>query len=1181
MNKTVAYIGILILNLITGFNVFGQDVPDTHQQIELGHQANTFIEGYASDNGSGHFQYHSLFGAVTPSLLVRSESPAIQWKSAPIPLEHKEKFVEFMWLASADAGDSNPEFKLYINKLKRFSFSQDEPQSWEQKGEEGSVLNYIHVKSDQHGDTHGYMHLKIPAKWVTRGNPVNFILEGNQQGGNTWVQVYRQKNVCDYLYNKSSKEIWTKLSLKNNQIQITASANQAKQNVLLKIGDSEFHAQLDATAKTIINSKNLAYLKGAWSIQFENGTHFSGMNFNQPEQFYALSHEGTINHINATNEGNKWTLQAQSIYQPEMVKKVIELSASSLANGTICLMNSSHQDIAWMDDVEKCILERDTMLITPMIKEGLAKTEYSFDIEDALMIEEYLHRHPERKEDIISLIDQGKITVGATYIQPYEEMYSGESLARQFYHGKKWLKQELNGYEADTYWNVDVPGRSLQMPQLMAKAGVENLIISRHAKGVFQWKSPDGSSVNTYSSGHYSLDYNGLNRDFLDASAHIAEAALFWKEGYNDVDPAKTVMPILSDWDMSPAKDYSELIDKWHLIKYVENEKHQLSPIQLPNIELTSTSDFIDRIASNSKALNVIQGERPALWLYIHGPSHQKAIKASREGDRSLVNAEKFSVFDALTRGSFADYPDQQLNEAWKSKIYPDHGWGGKNGDITDAIFEAKYQEALQTGQNLTEKALSNIAQRIKTKKKGKPIVLFNGLNWKRTAPVQIQMNFEPGETAGIMLQDSKGKDVPIQITSSDYYASGSLKSATFEILAVVPAMGYTTYYMMPAEKKIESQIPILSKHIETTYYKIQLQNGGIQSILDKSSGQELIDAKNLLAGEVFTMQSEGNGAGEFVQVQQPSFEEFDKVSNHQPKWETVADGAVFSELKLKQPLKHAIIEVKLKVYKQLPQINFNVEVLNWDGELYREFRVAFPVASQLNQVAYEVPFGILRVGQDEMEGAAGGEAGGMIYDTPCEAIHPRGIANWIGAYNDKVAMVVSSSVVAADYLDIYEKDKINLQPILLASRHSCHWEGNPYPQTGNHHFEFSLSTTSNGLTEANRIGIANNEPIMVVVKPEQIKHASLPEKLSFMHNQDKNAIVSTIKKAEDSDRVIIRLYNTTNESLDTKLEFYRNINAARKTNLIEEPMENIPTQQKSVSLPLTKFEIETIELDL
>lgn len=44
-------------------------------------------------------------------------------------------------------------------------------------------------------------------------------------------------------------------------------------------------------------------------------------------------------------------------------------------------------------------------------------------------------------------------------------MYSGESLVRQFYLGKKWLK-EVFDYDAKVYWNVDVPA-VLQMPQIL------------------------------------------------------------------------------------------------------------------------------------------------------------------------------------------------------------------------------------------------------------------------------------------------------------------------------------------------------------------------------------------------------------------------------------------------------------------------------------------------------------------------------------------------------------------------------------------------------------------------------------------------------------------------------------------------------------------------------------------
>ena len=39
-----------------------------------------------------------------------------------------------------------------------------------------------------------------------------------------------------------------------------------------------------------------------------------------------------------------------------------------------------------------------------------------------------------------------------------------------------------------------------------------------------------------------------------------------------------------------------------------------------------------------------------------------------------------------------------------------------------------------------------------------------------------------------------------------------------------------------------------------------------------------MIDASKFTLGEVFTMQSVGNGAGEFSDIQQPSMEGYDKT---------------------------------------------------------------------------------------------------------------------------------------------------------------------------------------------------------------------------------------------------------------------------------------------------------------
>ena len=179
------------------------------------------------------------------------------------------------------------------------------------------------------------------------------------------------------------------------------------------------------------------------------------------------------------------------------------LSDSQLGNGKIYLFTTTHQDLAWLNHIDACIADRDTLWLTPFLKRLQDDPTFKMDIEQTSIVMEYLHRHPDTKPLFDKYIAEGRICVGGTYIQPYEEMYSGEALARQFYFGTRWLKKTFNGYNTLSYFNVDVPGRTLQMPQIMQKAGIDNLVISRHERGLFYWKAPDGSKVRTYTPGHY------------------------------------------------------------------------------------------------------------------------------------------------------------------------------------------------------------------------------------------------------------------------------------------------------------------------------------------------------------------------------------------------------------------------------------------------------------------------------------------------------------------------------------------------------------------------------------------------------------------------------------------------------------------------------------------------------
>ena len=105
-----------------------------------------------------------------------------------------------------------------------------------------------------------------------------------------------------------------------------------------------------------------------------------------------------------------------------------------------------------------------------------------------------------------------------------------------------------------------------------------------------------------------------------------------------------------------------------------------------------------------------------------------------------------------------SDYPSEKLTRTWEAKIYPDHGWGGKNGDITDNTFLRKFEFARQEAKQILDNALASIASRVKAdQSKGQPVVVFNSLSFRRTDPVAFSLNFEKDQARDIEVVDGSG----------------------------------------------------------------------------------------------------------------------------------------------------------------------------------------------------------------------------------------------------------------------------------------------------------------------------------------------------------------------------------------------------------------------------------------
>ncbi len=1176
----------LKLHLITAFVII--TVFQCHAQageervlFDLAVKSKDCFEGFQKNLGKNEFDYHSFRNDVTKSLITRCKDGkmAIEWETEAIPDNYSEKKAGFLWMASRDLTSEKLIFDVFVNGEKRFEIPTSNQKNWISEVNGGS-LSYHTMELDQHGDVSGYMMMEIPEDWINKGKAQTIKIVGRAQDSNAWLIVFQTDDANKFLQNSIEQNIWMELMMEKSDDKLTGNLKApfylAEESLTFKSGRKKQIIQLglDGDYATGNFTLPLSALNKIFQLNDTKGEVFIVDSLGAPfKSTKLLSQTILLNECTVTDEGIR--IRAKRNYKPKTVSSMLALSKSNLAKGKIFLMNSSHQDIAWMDSPEKCVVERDTMLLTPLFELAQKDLKYRFDVEDALMIKEFIQRHPDKKELVKELLNDGRISCGATYTQPYEEMHSGEALARQFYFGAKWLKDEFD-YDAHVYWNEDVPGRTLQMMQLMRKAGTKFMMISRHERGLYNWYSPDGSYITAFTPGHYSNAFTSLQKNFHEAAQFLASSSLDWAKYYSEENDSP-VIPLLSDWDMAPAKDYSHLISQWEEIDELQNEKGEYIPVKLPEFEVASAPEFFEALVAAKPDLPGIRGERPAVWLYIHGPSHQKAVKAKRASDILLTQAEKFATVNAITEGSFKNYPKREIDAAWEANIYPDHGWGGKHGDITDALFKSKYEFAKSEAEKIVDRSLRELGAKIKTnKQKGRPLVVFNSLNWPCSNTVDADISFDKSEANTLSLYDANGTECPIQLQNIKRYTDGSLQHVRVNFMASnVPSIGYKTYYLQASETKYPGKDKPFNNEVDNQFYKIRFTNGGLASIFDKELNKELVDDSKFVAGEVFTLRSEGNGAGEFDAIQQPGMEGFDKTGNYKTNWLLEEDGPVFTSYMYRQKLKNAVVEQRIKLYHGMKKIDFETALLNWEGKLYREFRMALPLNMTDGVVAYEVPFGVVEVGKDELEGAAGER-----YTMPCKDFRPRGIENWISSSNSEFGVTMSSSVVAVDWMDPTDHPVANqiLQPVLLASRKSCHWEGNEYLQTGDHYFKFSITSHKPGWKNGAEFGRAANENMHTIWADNSYSGAALPEAQSFFSINQDNVIVSTVKKAEDSDEIVLRLINLGNQEKDLKINSLKNCTQAFHTNLLETNLKPLKIAGGLPVITLGKYAIETIK---
>lgn len=159
-----------------------------------------------------------------------------------------------------------------------------------------------------------------------------------------------------------------------------------------------------------------------------------------------------------------------------------------------------HWDREWYEPFQvfrhRLVTALDTVLET-----AEANPDFRFTVDGQMAaIEDYLEMRPENRERVVALVREGRLAIGPWLILLDEFLCSGETIVRNLQMG--WAAAERLGGAMPIGYLPDMFGHVAQMPQILARAGIEHAALWRGVPSsvdghAFRWRAPDGSEVRT------------------------------------------------------------------------------------------------------------------------------------------------------------------------------------------------------------------------------------------------------------------------------------------------------------------------------------------------------------------------------------------------------------------------------------------------------------------------------------------------------------------------------------------------------------------------------------------------------------------------------------------------------------------------------------------------------------
>lgn len=474
------------------------------------------------------------------------------------------------------------------------------------------------------------------------------------------------------------------------------------------------------------------------------------------------------------------------------------------------------------------------------------------------------------------------------------------------------------------------------------------------------------------------------------------------------------------------------------------------------------------------------------------------------------------------------DYPAARLEQIWREVLlYQFHDI------LPGSSIKRVYDESLARYAGLlaeVEEAISlfenKLAARVNIAGMAFPTVIFNSCSWKRTEWLHYNDAWKHVE---------------------------------------VPASGYLAVDFTSSET-----LPVLIARVdrlENDQLRVQFAvDGSISSIYDKVARREALAGGQ--PGNCLAVYRDDGDAWDFL---------FDYASQ-KPAFMALATSDAYlngprAVLVQTYHYGHSVLVQEISLTAGSRRLEFDNK-LTW-REKASMLRTSFPIAVHAEDASYEIQFGHIHrpTHRNTTWDLAKDEVAAHKWADLSQ--HDYGVA----LLNDsKYGHKIKDNVIDLDLL----RSAPYPGPRLVEDKDVPAGEPHTgYTDQSDHVFRYAIyphsgDAVSGGVPQS---GYEFNLPLRLAAV--QTGSGQKPVSDSFLALNVPNVILEAVKKAEDSDDLIVRLYESGHSSANTVIHFGFPVKKAEETNLIEESLNELPLENNEIALQFRPFEIKTIKVTL